>query len=60
MKPIRKRILSGAMALIMTATLFVGTSFSVFAGDTLPMLGDEARKAEQPKFSGYRIWDMRD
>lgn len=55
----KKRVLSGFMAVLMAATMFVGTSFSVFAGDTLPMLGDEARKAEQPKFSGYRIWDMR-
>ncbi len=56
----KKRVLSGFMAVLMAATMLVGTSFSVFAGDTLPMLGDEARKAEQPKFAGYRIWDMRD
>lgn len=56
----KKRVLSGIMAVLMASTMFVGSSFSVFAGDTLPMQGDEARKAEQPKFSGYRIWDMRD
>ena len=56
----KKRVLSGFMAVLMAATMLVGTSFSVFAGDTLPMLGDEARKAEQPKFAGYRIWDIRD
>lgn len=60
MKTMKKRVLSGFMAVLMAATMLVGTSFSVFAGDTLPMLGDEARKAEQPKFAGYRIWDMRD
>lgn len=56
----KKRVLSVIMAVLMASTMFVGSSFSVFAGDTLPMQGDEARKAEQPKFSGYRIWDMRD
>lgn len=60
MKTMKKRVLSGIMAVLMASTMFVGSSFSVFAGDTLPMQGDEARKAEQPKLSGYRIWDMRD
>ncbi len=60
MKQWKKRVLSGAMAAVLTATTFAAGGFTALAGDTLPMLGEEARKAEQPKFSGYRIWDMRD
>lgn len=58
MKQWKKRVLSGAMAAVMTASTFAAGGFTALAGDTLPMLGEEARKAEQPKFSGYRIWDI--
>lgn len=58
MKTWEKRFLSGAMAAVMMAATFATTAMTVSAGDTLPMQGEEARKAEQPKFSGYRIWDI--
>ncbi len=30
------------------------------AADSIPMTGEQARKANQPKFSGYRVWDIKD
>ena len=39
---IGKRIGSGILALAITASMYVGGSVSVFAGDTLPYLGDSA------------------
>lgn len=43
--------------MISTAVTSIGT---VYATDSLPMQGVEARKSNQPKFPGYRLWDIRD
>ena len=45
---IGKRIGSGILALAITASMYVGGSVSVFAGDTLPYLGDSAKGENQP------------
>ena len=45
---IGKRIGSGVLALALTATLYVGGSASVFAGDTYPYVGESAPGDNQP------------
>lgn len=45
---IGKRIGSGVLALALTATLYVGGSASVFAGDTYPYVGESAPGYNQP------------
>ncbi|MCI5924753.1 MAG: discoidin domain-containing protein [Oscillospiraceae bacterium] len=55
---IGKRIGSGILALAITASMYVGGSVSVFAGDTLPYLGDSAKGENQPYQHGYRGEDL--
>ncbi|MCI5923407.1 MAG: hypothetical protein SOR38_03680 [Oscillospiraceae bacterium] len=55
---IGKRIGSGVLALALTATLYVGGSASVFAGDTYPYVGESAPGDNQPYLHGYRVEDL--
>lgn len=55
---IGKRIGSGILALAITASMYVGGSVSVFAGDTLPYPGDSAKGENQPYQHGYRGEDL--
>lgn len=55
-----RRVLSCALATAMLSTMALGVMPAVNAADSLPMTGDQARKANQPKFSGYRVMDIRD
>ena len=52
-----KRMSAFTLSALMLATTM---STTVFATDSLPMTGDQIRKANQPKFSGYRVWDIKD
>lgn len=52
-----KQFFCAVLACALTASVM---PTSVFATDSLPMTGEQARKANQPKFSGYRVWDIRD
>ncbi|MEG2429785.1 MAG: hypothetical protein RSA99_05315, partial [Oscillospiraceae bacterium] len=59
-QPMRRKIMAYLLSAMMVSSI-VATSFSaVSAADSPPMTGSQARKANQPKFSGYRVWDIRD
>ncbi len=55
-----KRIGSGILALALTATMYVGSSASVFAGDTLPYIDHSAKGENQPYSHGWRGEDLLD
>ncbi|MFM1525043.1 MULTISPECIES: endo-beta-N-acetylglucosaminidase [Helcococcus] len=57
MKKIYKKILATALSVVFLAS-FVPQK--AYAADSIPMTGEAKRKANQPKFSGYRVWDIRD
>ncbi|MFM1539288.1 endo-beta-N-acetylglucosaminidase [Helcococcus bovis] len=57
MKKIYKKILATALSVVFLAS-FVPQK--AYAADSIPMTGAAKRKANQPKFSGYRVWDIRD
>lgn len=55
-----QKILSVLVSVSLTLSAVSGSLLSVNAADSPPMTGVETRKDNQPKFSGYRIWDIRD
>lgn len=52
-----KQLFCALLACALTASV---VPTSVFATDSIPMTGEQTRKENQPKFSGYRVWDIRD
>ena len=54
----RKKVLPCMLA----TTMLLGSVnlLEVLATDSIPMTGEQARKTNQPRFNGYRIWDIRD
>lgn len=57
MKKIYKKILATALSVVFLASFVPQKAYAV---DSIPMTGEAKRKANQPKFSGYRVWDIRD
>ncbi|SHJ85579.1 Endo-beta-N-acetylglucosaminidase D [Clostridium cavendishii DSM 21758] len=55
-----RNMMSITMALTMTTSIVLSNSINSYASDSLPMQGEKAREKNQPKFSGYRVWDIRD
>ena len=53
-----KRIGSGFLALTMILVLLLGSTVTVFAGDTYPYVGASAEGENQPTLHGYRVEDI--
>lgn len=55
-----QKLISVLISLSLTASIVCGNLITLSAADSPPMTGVEKRKDNQPKFNGYRIWDIRD
>lgn len=53
-----KKVLSCILAGVML--IGTGNMPHVSAADSIPLTGEQGRKENQPRFNGYRIWDIRD
>ena len=55
-----RSVFSGVLAGTLAVTMLYGTPWQVSAADSIPLTGEQGRKENQPRFNGYRIWDIRD
>ena len=56
-----KKRMKRSVAILLAIFLLIGVfPINSFAADFPKMTGNQARKDNQPKFSGYRVWDIRD
>lgn len=59
-QPMRRKIMAFLMSATMISSIVATSLPIIYAADSPPMTGTQARKDNQPKFSGYRVWDIRD
>ena len=62
MSKMRKKKGKKVLPCMLATTMLLGSVnlLEVLATDSIPMTGEQARKTNQPRFNGYRIWDIRD
>ena len=62
MSKMRKKKGKKVLPCMLATTMLLGSVnlLEVLATDSIPMTGEQVRKTNQPRFNGYRIWDIRD
>ena len=62
MSKMRKKKGKKVLPCMLATTMLLGSVnlLEVLATDSIPMTGEQSRKTNQPRFNGYRIWDIRD